>query len=386
MGKNTKRLAILTPDEVDSIFKIPVFSDEEREAYFTLSEKDKIHYESLRGSSSRLYFLLLLGYFKARKQFFSFGWQQVKEDRKYLVYRYALLESEISKDFIAKSTQIIQQKIILEILNYRNFGPNENHLMAETSLQLCSVHIQPRFILTELLRLFENEKIVLPGYSTLQNIISNSITKEKLRLAQIVKESLPREIKSKLNNLLASNGSFYKLTVLKRRAKDFKLNQIKKEIVNHNELNDLYLYSRKFLPSLEISHENIKHYASLAEYYPIHRLQNMPRMQAHLYLLCFSYHCYEQISDNLISSFIYQVTHSSQLAKIFAKEKIAEVSTENKEQLNQTGEIIRLFVDDTIDDELPFKDVKEKAFSILDEDKIKNVVDFLSGERLTSSY
>ena len=63
-------------------------------------------------------------------------------------------------------------------------------------------------------------------------------------------------------------------------------------------------------------------------------------MQAHLYLLFFSFHCYEKISDNLISSFIYQVSNSSQLAKSFAKDKLAEVSTEHKEQLNRTGELI----------------------------------------------
>ena len=386
MVKSTKRLSILTPDEVYSIFKLPVFSDEEREVYFTLSDKERSHYQTLRGSSSKLYFLLQLGYFKAKNQFFAFSWQEITKDRKYLIRRYALLKSEVSKELPVKNTKMALQKTILDILKYRNFDQDESHWVAEKSLQLCRVHIQPRFVLTELLRLFENKKIVLPGYSTLQKIISNSVTKEKLRLNQIVKKSFPTDINKKLNDLLVSNDSFYELTVLKKRAKDFKLNQIKQEIVNHNEIKDLYLYSCDFLPSLEISHENIKHYASLAEYYPIHRLQNMPRMQAHLYLLCFSFHCYEKISDNLISSFIYQVSNSSQLAKSFAKDKIAEVSTEHKEQLNRTGELIHLFVDKTIDEKSQFKDVKEKAFSILDEEKIKNVVNFLSGGRLTSSY
>jgi hypothetical protein len=108
MDKSTKRLSILTPDEVNSIFKLPVFSDEDREIYFTLLDKEKAHYETLRGSSSRLYFLIQLGYFKARSQFFSLSWQEIKKDRKYLVHRYVLLESELSKELPAKSTQTLQ--------------------------------------------------------------------------------------------------------------------------------------------------------------------------------------------------------------------------------------------------------------------------------------
>ncbi|NOY72097.1 MAG: hypothetical protein GXP14_06930 [Gammaproteobacteria bacterium] len=84
----------------------------------------------------------------------------------------------------------------------------------------------------------------------------------------------------------------------------------------------------------------------------------MPENQAYLYLLCFVSHCFEQISDNLITSFIHQVTTTTQQAYQISKQQLAEYNLEHQEKLQQTGKIIKLFVDETLDDQLPFVEVE----------------------------
>ncbi len=45
-------------------------------------------------------------------------------------------------------------------------------MLSEKARQLTRIHAQPRFLMTELLRILEIDRIVVPGYSTFQKIMS----------------------------------------------------------------------------------------------------------------------------------------------------------------------------------------------------------------------
>ena len=65
------RISILTPLERKFIYDIPKFTNLEKRHYFHLSDtKKNIVYNELRGISSRTYFIIQLGYFKASFRFF----------------------------------------------------------------------------------------------------------------------------------------------------------------------------------------------------------------------------------------------------------------------------------------------------------------------------
>lgn len=64
-----KRLKILSEDEVKSIYGRPCFTYEDRCHYFSLSEPGKELLNTLRSVKSKAYFVLQLGYFKAKHLF-----------------------------------------------------------------------------------------------------------------------------------------------------------------------------------------------------------------------------------------------------------------------------------------------------------------------------
>ena len=68
-GMNTtqKRLRILGDDEIEAVYRRPRFTHEERLEYFSLSPTEKAALEQLHSIKSRIYFILQLGYFKARQ-------------------------------------------------------------------------------------------------------------------------------------------------------------------------------------------------------------------------------------------------------------------------------------------------------------------------------
>ena len=63
----SKRLKILEADEIETVYGLPVFDDEDRAFYFTLTPPEKATLSQLHGMKSSVCYILQLGYFKARR-------------------------------------------------------------------------------------------------------------------------------------------------------------------------------------------------------------------------------------------------------------------------------------------------------------------------------
>jgi Domain of unknown function (DUF4158) len=105
----------------------------------------------------------------------------------------------------------------------------------------------------------------------------------------------------------------------------------------------------------KISNESIKYYASLVGYYSVFRLKQLNEWTAYLYLICFTYHRYQQRSDNLINCLIFRVRNYSDEAKSVAKERLQECHVEINENLQKAGQVLKLLTDESIDCDTPFK-------------------------------
>ena len=80
MNTTQKRLRILGDDEIEALYERPHFTPEERWQYFALSQTEKEVLQTLRSVKSQIYFILQLGYFKAKHLFFTFALDEVEED------------------------------------------------------------------------------------------------------------------------------------------------------------------------------------------------------------------------------------------------------------------------------------------------------------------
>ena len=66
------RLKILSGDEIDTLYGRPRFTHQERVEHFALSPTEETALEQLHSIKSTIFFILQLGYFKARHMFFVF--------------------------------------------------------------------------------------------------------------------------------------------------------------------------------------------------------------------------------------------------------------------------------------------------------------------------
>ncbi len=197
----TKRLKILETDEIEAIYGLPVFDDEDRAFYFALSPPEKAVLSQLHGLKSSIYYILQLGYFKARQQFFVFSLQQVAADAEY-VQRTHFPNAVLVELDIAKVTRLKQQGLILELLQYRICGQEERQQLRLKAQQAAQISSRPVYIFRELMAYLSRQRLIAPGYTVMQEMIGDVLQREKERLTAIAKSHLTDDAVAALNELL----------------------------------------------------------------------------------------------------------------------------------------------------------------------------------------
>lgn len=372
-----KRLRIITNNEIQELYGFPHFTCEEREIYFSLNHSEEKELEHLRGVPSKVYFILQMGYFKAKKMFFTFQFHEVKEDLNYIFARYFTQEEIVKRDLPISTKNILQERII-KFFNYQHCTQENKKILQEKAYYLATIHANPIYIFKELLNYLVSQRIVLPGYSTLQNIVSNAITNEIGRLEATIMQYISKETQKVLDKLLSAEDGLYEITFLKKEPRDFRCKEIMQEVSKRESLKNLYHIARSFLITSGISNENIKYYASLVGYYTVYKLKRMRNKTVYVYLICFIFNRYQKINDNLIHTFIYYVSKYIEEAKKTARDDIYKYKMEGNKHLKNAGKVLELFIDETIPEEIEFKEVKKIAFELIEKNKFSLLSRYIS--------
>lgn len=230
----------------------------------------------------------------------------------------------------------------------------------------------PSFLLAELMVFLVGQRIVRPGYTTLQELISNALTAERDRLEQLVEAALTEASREVLQQLLERDDALSELAALKQDAKSFRYRQMGMERQKRLTLAPLYAIAKTLLPSLDISQLNIAYYASLANFYTIYDLRRFKPGQTHLYLLCYAWQRYRQLTDNIVEAFGYHTRHLEEDTKAVANQQAVKIHNERQQATPRVGELLLLYVDDSLTDMTHFGTVRDKAFRIMPEEKLRS--------------
>jgi TnpA family transposase len=367
--RTQRRLQILGEDEIAVIYGRPLFNYEERVHYFSMSPPEKAALKQFHTFQSRIFYILQLGYFKARQQFFAFTIQDVAADAGYVQQAY-FSDVPLTDFDIAKGTRGKQQRIILELFRYRFCTRAERRLLVGRAQQAARISSKPIYILRDLLQYLAEQCIVAPSYTVLQDIVGRALTAEQERLIRIAEEYLTTADVAALRKLLTNPHGLYEITRLKREPKDFGNEAMAREIGRGEQIAGLYRLAQELLPFMQISPESVKYYASLVNYYSVFRLQQLDEQLVFIYLLCFVYHRYQQLHDNLLNSLLYHVRQYTDAAKQAAQERVYEYRLEQTRDLRKAGQVLKLFTDDAIPPQTPFGQVQARAFAILDRQRL----------------
>lgn len=237
---------------------------------------------------------------------------------------------------------------------------------------------KPVYIFRELLHDLDEHRIVAPGYSFLQDLVSTALTEEQHRLSTIVRRALTAADTVALEHLLEEGASLYALTQLQREPKDFSAGARKHERQRGEQLRGLYHLAQQVVPQLLIAPESITYYASLVMYYSVYRLKRLDVWLRSLYLLCFVSHRYQRVHDHLLDSLIHHVRQYTDAAQDAAQERVYTARLEGNDNLFKAGHVLKLFTDERIAPQTPFQDVQATAFGILERQQLERVAEHIA--------
>lgn len=372
MAKNeVRRLVILKNAEIEELFSLPSFNHSDREEFFSMDETVKKFIYRLNRFEAKVYFLLLLGYFRAKPLIHDFSASEVQEDLKYVLNKYfngkQLKQFKLSQQFrIRLMNRLLEH---LGFIRYKS-GKHKSELIKRLN-HTAKIQIEPRYILDDCISFFSQNRIVLPGYTTILDLITNVISSERIRINKIFKTSLPSNTKSTLLDILNSKDKFTELSRLKKSSGDFSVSEIKREIKTQQRIHPFFSDLQAVIKKLKLSPANLEYYASMVRMKSVYTLKRHDDNQTVLYLIAYLYFRYQEANDNLITALVYLSRKLHESSKKHAKKKVLEDINIIRKELKAAGELLQIYIDTDIDNEVSFGNIRKKAYKVLSKKKIE---------------
>lgn len=160
MNVNSRRLSILTKSEIDDLYGLPRFSDDDRSLFFDLSAVEQEAVDAVHTCSSAVHLILQIGYFKAKQQFFVYGREAVLDDLHYILQRYFPDQALDKIKTLSKPTRLEQQQIILQLFDYRLCDGEAKAALERKAQRVAMLSTQPIYILRETLQYLTNQRLI----------------------------------------------------------------------------------------------------------------------------------------------------------------------------------------------------------------------------------
>ena len=377
MVSKNKLLTILSDVEQFALYGLPDFDDRQRLNYLSLSEQELALASGRPGLHAQTYCCLQIGYFKAKHAFFGFSRDDAEDDLAFVLTRYFNGQT-FEPSTITKHEHYTQRTMITELFGYRLWSADFLPQLMQQAGRIVRRDVAPGFIVAELIAYLNEHKIIRPGYTTLQTLISEALSAERRRLGNLLEGVLDEAAKHALAQLLLHDDTLSELAALKQDAKHFGWRQMILEREKRSRIEPLYRIAKKLLPTLAISQQNLHYYASLANFYTVYDLRRLKSEQTHLYLLCYTCLRYRQLTDNLIDALGYHMKRLEDESKVRANKHYATEQAQHQQETSQIGRLLLLYVDETVVDATPFGDVRQHAFTILPREALQSAAQRLS--------
>jgi len=375
-----KRLSILSSSEQKSIYQLPDFTKEERSIYFTLnSAEEEILQKQLRGLDSKVNFILQLGYFRALFKFFIFTIIDVEKDALFILEKY-FSNNTIENLSLAcnKKARLHHCDIIKTIYGYKEVDTPMMQKLLKKSEGLLLKDSNPKYVFKELHTHLNKNQTILPGYTTMQDLISRAIQNHERRIISIINQKTTDAVSEKINSMLSKESEHrYYLTLIKAPPNSFTFTQSTQERKKRDFLDSVYPEAKSIIKETGISQQAIKYYAHLVDQFTIHRLQQLETEKRYFYLFCFICHRYLKINDALIKTLLHQITKFNNEIVASVKERVAFMNIENVRNLKKGSEVLDLLTSDEFSDEDTVGILRHEIYQVLSKPKIHRLSSFL---------
>jgi hypothetical protein len=377
-------LHILELDEIEQLYGLPDFDSENRMVFFNLSPEEMTLMKESRGVSSKVYFILQLGYFKAKRLFFNFDFKERKVDGAFVLKKYFPTTNRNDLIKVSRPTRQNQQRQIAAFFQYQRFDKTIQNEVFQHAISLTKRHNHPVYLFRSLFEYLSHLKIILPSYSLLQRqIISKAIQQEQHRLEQIITQQIKDSEKDLIKALLEkTEKEMYPFTLLQKEPSSFDYYQIRRLLERQKILAPIYVTALRLCKQMKIANENIRYYGNMAMEYKVFNLKRMLENSnlPYVYLLCFAHNRYRIGNDILIEALRFHVLGLEKSTEKAVQQQLYDYQLAAHQSLAKVPKILALFQDQAMDEHV-FEVVKKIAFDILSPEEFDLVIELIGKTR-----
>lgn len=149
------------------------------------------------------------------------------------------------------------------------------------------------------------------------------------------------------------------------------------EVEKAESIYELYVFSKDFIPKLNLSKNAVCYYAEIAEQYAGFRLRQLSQNMQWMYTICFIHYRYKEIVDNLIVSFMYHIRSTKEASKSYVELAKIKHNSEMIVEFPKLAKFLNWFP--VRDNDLNYTELNKAAYEILPKEQFSLIAKFLDG-------
>jgi TnpA family transposase len=317
----------------------PLFNSADQNKFFEFSLKIISFMKRLKTTTNQVCFLVMFGYFKATKRFFSRKFHQ--KDISFIAKKYGFVVNQIKLDSYEETTYRRHKKIILEHCGFREFNEESKQIIIKEISSIIRSQLRVKLILIKTIEILINLKIEIPSYTIIANLIVEEIKKHKQELMKIIESRLTPATRKMIDTLFekediqSSKVKRYKLTLLKKFNQSTRPKKIKENIEDLKTLKEIFQSLESILKELNLTHEGIRYYANSVIKSEIFQVSRRSDENRYLHLIAFVVHQFFKLQDILIDIFLIAVQNNINTATREHKEIYYKKRKEKNESVKK---------------------------------------------------
>ena len=230
-----KRIKILTDAENTDLFAPPILDTNDRRFLFTLNDAELKEAKKIRDRKLRCIFVVLLGYFKVKPVVLSLRYYQFNHDLKYVSENVFPGPGFGPLSLNPRSRARLYQKVF-RFVGYERWQESSHAPLLFLELKTISRHwVQPRSLFAGAIEFLSANRIAIPGYTTLQDLISEVYQSVHGELSDQVQHLVSKDFAKMISELAQGEGSF-SIRELRQSARNFTATELNKELVVYRRI------------------------------------------------------------------------------------------------------------------------------------------------------
>ena len=368
-------LAIFSSSERQRFDYPPKYTAEERVLYFSLTAQEIEIIDGLRSETTKIGFVLQLGYFKSQAKFYLAD-RFLRPDIEFVKKMLGFTSGSIDFSFYQNKIVRNHRKIILSLLGWCSFdAPQKEKLQSHIQwLVQRQLSLKPLFFSG--VDFCWKNKIEVPFYNILVDIISREYDLFEENLTCILSKRLTKIHMEMLDKMLTSNEETSQkapLSLLKQVSHSMKPSDIQQTVVSFQEYKKYFKEFELIINELNLSDQATEYFATWikkSRRFQVTSLLKTNQYKLYLQLLCYIKHQFYFRHDCLMDIFLISVRVSINAAnkrqdeseKVTRSERnhaIRACSTSNKSMRDLLDSIVNTVHSPTLSDTGKVDKIKE---------------------------